>query len=246
MLGDNKIMDSEKSKSGKSSTKNIGLFIGVGLVVLLILFGVGRAVGVGRSTTTGGRTTTTGGTTMGSPSPVGGGGGGNEENWLVAHNDIRRLAHNVNDDSVDLEWDEDLAADALVHAEDMASTGNWGHSITSSGENLSYTMNSSGPDQSEIETVRRWYDECDGPHELVDGRINGPYDFGTNSLGSSPNALHYSQVVWKGAKKVGCAFALSEDGTKQYGVCNYDVKQVSGDEANNMPTSCVRNWVISE
>jgi len=177
---------------------------------------------------------------------VGGGGGGNEESWLVAHNDIRRLAHNVNDDSVDLEWDEDLAADALVHAEYMASTGNWGHSGTSSGENLSYTMNSSGPDQSEVETVRRWYDECDGPHELVNGTITGPYDFGTNSLRSSPNALHYSQVVWKGAKKVGCAFALSEDGTKQYGVCNYDVKQVSGDEANNMPTSCVRNWVISE
>jgi hypothetical protein len=236
-------MDSEKSnKNVKSSAKNIGLFVGIGLVVLLLLFGVGRAMGVGRSTTTGG------GTTMGSPSPVGGGGGGggNEENWLEAHNVIRRLAHNVNDDSVDLEWDEDLAADALVHAEYMASTGNWGHSGTSSGENLSYTMNSSGPDQSEVETVRRWYDECDGPHELVNGTITGPYDFGTNSLGSSPNALHYSQVVWKGAKKVGCAFALSEDGTKQYGVCNYDVRQVSGDEANNMPTSCVRNWVISD
>lgn len=237
-------MDSEKSKSVKSSTKNIGLFIGIGLVVLLLLFGVGRAMGVGRSSTTGGRTT------MGSPSPVGGGGGGggggNEESWLVAHNDIRRLAHNVNDDSVDLEWDEDLAADALVHAEYMASTGNWGHSVTSSGENLSYTENSSGPDQSEVETVRRWYDECDGPYEFVNGTITGPYYFDTNSLESSPNALHYSQVVWKGAKKVGCAFALSEDGTKQYGVCNYDVKQVLGDEANNMPTSCVRNWVISE
>jgi hypothetical protein len=238
-------MDGEKSnKNVKSSTKNIGLFVGIGLIVLLLLFGVGRSMGVGRSTTTGGRTT------MGSPNPVGGGGGGggggNEENWLEAHNVIRRLAHNVNDDSVDLEWDEDLAADALVHAEYMAGTGNWGHSGTSSGENLSYTMNSSGPDQSEVETVRRWYDECDGPHELVDGTISGPYDFGTNSLRSSLNALHYSQVVWKGAKKVGCAFALSEDGTKQYGVCNYDVKQVSGDEANNMPTSCVRNWVISE
>jgi len=235
-------MDIQKSnKNIKPSTKNIALFVGIGLVVILLLFGVGRAMGVGRSTATGG------GTTMGSPSPMGGGGGGgNEENWLEAHNVIRRLAHNVNDDSVDLEWDEDLAADALVHAEYMASTGNWGHSGTSSGENLSYTMNSSGPDQSEVETVRRWYDECDGPHELVNGTITGPYDFGTNSLRSSPNALHYSQVVWKGAKKVGCAFALSEDGTKQYGVCNYDVKQVSGDEANNMPTSCVRNWVISD
>lgn len=207
-------MDSEKSKSGKSSTKNIGLLIGIGLVVLLILFGVGRAVGVGRSNTTGG-TTTGGGTTMGSPSPVVGGGSDNEESWLVAHNTIRGEAWGS---PTDLEWSSELETQAKEYAEYMAKTNDFKHSETTNqqvcdpgkeyecGENLSLDW---GNTVTPMETVQRWYDECkDYP---------GSY---------TSNSGHYTQVVWKNAKKVGCAYATNNEG-KQYGVCLYDTGNIN-------------------
>lgn len=212
-------MDSEKSnKNVKSSTKNIGLIVGIGLVVLLLLFGVGRAMGVGRSATTGGGTTTTGGTTMGSPSPVGGGSEDNEENWLEAHNVIRRLAHNVNDDSVDLDWSPELAEQAKTYAEYMAETEDYKHSnyknqdvcdIDKSykcGENLSENTNLF---KTPMETVQRWYDECK--------------DY---SGSQTADTGHYTQVVWKNAKEVGCAYATNNSG-KQYNVCLYDTGNIT-------------------
>lgn len=218
-------MDSEKSnKNVKSSTKNIGLFVGIGLVVLLLLFGVGRAMGVGRSTTTGGGTNG-GRTIIGSPSPLGDG-SDNEESWLEAHNVIRRLAHNVNDDSVDLEWSSELATQAKEYAEYMAESGAWAHSETTNqqicdpdkttdtptrqpnkcGENLSLDF---GNIVTPMETVQRWYDECkDYP---------GSY---------TSNSGHYTQVVWKNAEKVGCAYATNNMG-EQYGVCLYDTGNIN-------------------
>lgn len=219
-------MDSEKSnKSVKSSTKNIGLLIGIGLVVLLLLFGVGSAMGVGRSTTTGGGTNG-GRTIIGSPSPLGDG-SDNEESWLEAHNVIRRLAHNVNDDSVDLEWSSELADQAKEYAESMAESGIFAHSNTTNqvcdpdkttdpptrqpnkcGENLSKDWGNSVA-VTPMETVQRWYDECkDYP---------GSY---TDSSG------HYTQVVWNNAKKVGCAYATNNMG-EQYGVCLYDTGNIN-------------------
>ena len=224
-------MDSEKSKSGKSSTKNIALIVGIGLVVLLILFGVGRAVGVGRSTTTTGGGTNGGRTIIGSPSPLGGG-SDNEESWLEAHNVIRRLAHNVNDDSVDLEWSSELADQAKEYAESMAESGIFDHSNTTNqqvcdpdkttdtrqpnkcGENLSEDWGNSVA-KTPMETVQRWYDECkdypgsDASMELI-----------VTSSG------HYTQVVWKNAKKVGCAYATNNMG-EQYGVCLYDTGNIN-------------------
>ena len=224
-------MDSEKSnKNVKSSTKNIGLFVGIGLLVLLLLFGVGRAMGVGRSTTTGGGTnggTNGGRTIIGSPSPLGGG-SDNEESWLEAHNVIRRLAHNVNDDSVDLEWSSELADQAKEYAESMAESGIFDHSNTTNqqvcdpdkttdtparqpnkcGENLSKDWGNSVP-VTPMETVQRWYDECEV--------YKGYYTSGSG---------HYTQVVWKNAKKVGCAYATNNMG-EQYGVCLYDTGNIN-------------------
>ena len=214
-------MDIQKSnKNIKPSTTNIALFVGSGLIVILLLFGVIRTMGVGRSTATGGGTKTTGGgRIMGSPSPVGGW-DDNEESWLVAHNTIRDEAWG---EPVDLEWDEDLAADALTHAEYMAGTGNWGHSETTNqvcdadkttstnqpnkcGENLSKDW---GNTVTPMETVQRWYDEC----EYYPGSFTS-------------NSGHYTQVVWKNAKKVGCAYATNNAG-EQYGVCLYDTGNIN-------------------
>lgn len=229
-------MDSEKSKSVKSSTKNIGLFIGIGLVVLLLLFGVGRAVGVGRSSTTGGGTTTTGGTTTSSSNIRT---SSDKEAWENAHNDIRAGAWGGEEHN-ELEWDDDLAVQAEEYVKKMIINGGYleGAFIHSDdtadvcggkcGENLALAYSSAGSNVDPYFTVQRWYDECKGDE---DNKITGPYT-GDESVHS---AGHYTQVVWKDAKKFGCAYGWSEDGVYQYAVCQYDKGNTIGEFETKVP-----------
>ena len=189
---------------------NVGLIILVaGVVLVAALFFVG---GGDKSNSTGGRVVTT----MGSPSPAGSG-GDNEESWLVAHNTIREKAWG---NPVDLEWSPELAAQAKEYAESMAGSGIFAHSNTTNsqicdpdknykcGENLSKDFGISVA-VTPMETVQRWYNECE--------EYPGSY---TSSSG------HYTQVVWKNAKQVGCAYGTNNLG-EQYGVCLYDTGNIN-------------------
>ena len=197
---------------------NVGLIIAIAgfILVVALLFFVG---GGDKSDSSGGRVVTT----MGSPSPAGNG-GDNEESWLVAHNTIREKAWGNSDN--DLEWSPELAAQAKEYAESMAGSGIFVHSNTTNtqicdpgksykcGENLSEDRGNSVV-VTPMETVQRWYDEC----EDYPGS-----DASVESIATSSG--HYTQVVWKNAKQVGCAYATNNLG-EQYGVCLYDTGNIT-------------------
>ncbi len=103
-----------------------------------------------------------------------------------------------------LEWSEELASMAAAWAQELASRGcPLQHSETDLGENLfAATAGSRGPEH----VVQVWVDERDD------------YDF--ESGGFSMETGHFTQVVWKGTERVGCA-TLECDGLDLW-VCNYD------------------------
>jgi len=241
-------MDSEKpNKNIKPSTKNVALFIGIGLVVLLLLFGVGRAMGVGRSTTTTGGTTGGGTTTSSSNIRT----SSDKKAWENAHNEIRAGAWGGEEHN-DLEWDDDLAvqaeeyvktiiinggypAGAFIHSDDEAAVCGG----SKCGENLALAYSSAGSNVDPSSTVQRWYDECEG--DTVNN-ITGPYTAtcrdsvdATSAASNCAASGHYTQVVWKDAKKFGCAYGWSEDGVYQYAVCQYDKGNTVGEFATKVP-----------
>ncbi|WP_232037220.1 CAP domain-containing protein [Sphingobium amiense] len=128
---------------------------------------------------------------------------------LDAHNDERaalRLAP--------LAWDDALAADAARYAEEMARTGAYRHSARASrtipsGENL-------------------WM----GPRRLSSYQVmaqaflNEKADFiptaklpDFSRTGHWQQVAHYTQMIWRGTQKVGCA--LGEGRDYDYLVCRY-------------------------
>lgn len=128
---------------------------------------------------------------------------------LDAHNDERAQVG-----VPALEWDEALAADAARYAADMAQTGAFRHSprgsrAIPSGENLWM-----GP--------RRLY----GYNVMVGAfadekklfRAEGKLpDLSTS--GRWQDVGHYTQMIWRGTRKVGCA--LGEGANYEYLVCRY-------------------------
>jgi uncharacterized protein YkwD len=96
---------------------------------------------------------------------------------LAKHNAYRQL----HQDTGPLTWDSRLAQDAQSWANRCV----WGHSTNDLGENLAKGT-------TDIDTaVSLWYNE-----------INS-YDY--NNPGFALNTGHFTQVVWKGTKSVGCA-----------------------------------------
>lgn len=113
-----------------------------------------------------------------------------------------------------LEWDEALAADAARYAADMAQTGAFRHSprgsrAIPSGENLWM-----GP--------RRLYGYSVMVSAFADEkklfRAAGKLpDLSTS--GRWQDVGHYTQMIWRGTRKVGCA--LGEGANYEYLVCRY-------------------------
>ncbi|WP_420145698.1 CAP domain-containing protein [Sphingobium sp.] len=113
-----------------------------------------------------------------------------------------------------LEWDDALAADAARYAQDMARSGQFRHSARASrtipsGENLWM-----GP--------RRLYG-----YEVMVGsfldekrltRMDGKLP-DLSSTGRWQDVGHYTQMIWRGTKKVGCA--LGDGPQNEYLVCRY-------------------------
>ncbi len=53
------------------------------------------------------------------------------------------------------------------------------------------------------------------------GEEKADYDHATNKCIPGKVCGHYTQVVWKGTQKVGCAYAVCEDSKEQIWVCQY-------------------------
>lgn len=123
-----------------------------------------------------------------------------------------------------LEWSAELAEAASTWAAELASRGcPLEHSQSRYGENL--FMASAGT-HAPSDVVGVWVDEREG------------YRFSRG--GFSMETGHFTQVVWRGTERVGCAMVTC-DGMDLW-VCNYDPPgNVRGAyDENVLPTSCAR------
>ena len=127
---------------------------------------------------------------------------------LAAHNNERgRLGVPA------LEWDNSLAADARVWADELAATGRFEHSPDDpdrplQGENLwAGTPRAFSPEA----MVGLWR------AEKSDYR---PGIFPNNSRsGDVEKVGHYTQLIWRESRRVGCASAVGRD--EEFLVCRY-------------------------
>lgn len=131
------------------------------------------------------------------------------DTMLGAHNGERR-AMGVSA----LVWDEGLAREAARYAEEMARSGQFRHSartarVTPSGENLWM-----GP--------RRLYDYRVMMAAFLDERALFRADKPMPDISRSgrwQDVGHYSQIIWRGTRSLGCALAEGRD--NDYLVCRY-------------------------
>lgn len=119
-----------------------------------------------------------------------------------AHNEYRRALG-----IPDLVWDEKIAAYAQDWANQLQRRNcTMVHRNSNKyGENLAWA---SGKALSTYEVVKMWYDEV---HD---------YDYKTNSCRRGRVCGHYTQVVWRDSKRLGCGMAKC--GNSEVWVCNYD------------------------
>jgi hypothetical protein len=109
-------------------------------------------------------------------------------------------------------WDRSLAAAADAYAQQLAMTGGWGHSAGSSrsgqGENL--WMGTHGA-FSVDQMVGAWASERSMFHR-------GAFPI-VSRTGRWEDVGHYTQMIWPGSTRVGCAIRSS--GRNDYLVCRY-------------------------
>ena len=106
----------------------------------------------------------------------------------------------------ELVWSKNLVNSSQKWADKLISMDIFEHSNTKNGENLFVIM---GRDASPIEVVDDWASEKEY-FNYETRKCNGSwYDCG-----------HYTQIIWRDTKEVGCA--VSKLGTKQIWVCQYN------------------------
>jgi hypothetical protein len=127
---------------------------------------------------------------------------------LAAHN-AERAAVGV----APLQWNDQLAADARGWAMELAATGRFEHSPDEpgqepQGENLwAGTPHAFSPEA----MVRLW---------VVEKRDYRPGVFPNNSRsGDVEHVGHYTQLIWRASREVGCATAVGRD--EEFLVCRY-------------------------
>ena len=112
-----------------------------------------------------------------------------------------------------MDWSNELAAEALGHAQYMASTGIYGHDQT--------------PGRRKKQGENLWrgqrgvfsYDVMIGTM-VAEERVFRPGTFpDVSSTGEWHDVAHYTQIVWPSTTHVGCAVASSA--TTDYFVCRY-------------------------
>ncbi len=127
---------------------------------------------------------------------------------LKAHNDARnRFGVPA------LGWNEQLAAEAMVHAQHMASTGAYGHDRTPgrrkrAGENLWRGQRGIFSDEVMVGVM---VDEAKHFRPGVFPNVSRTGDWS--------KVAHFTQIVWPTTTEVGCALASSP--TTDYFVCRY-------------------------
>lgn len=127
---------------------------------------------------------------------------------LKLHNGARRQFG-----VADIAWSDQLAAEAMGHAQYMARTGIYGHDQTPGrrkkmGENM--WRGTRGVFSYEI-MMQGMVDEV---------RLFRPGNFPDNSINGDWHAVaHYTQIVWPTTTEFGCALAASA--TTDYFVCRY-------------------------
>ncbi|ODV63621.1 PR-1-like protein [Ascoidea rubescens DSM 1968] len=116
---------------------------------------------------------------------------------LDTHNEKRSL-HGLDN----LAWNQTLAkyASDFATAYSCPSNGQLTHSGGPYGENLASGYTSEG-------TVDAWYNEIEY------------YDF--SNPGYSSSTGHFTQIVWKGSKQIGCAYKKCDTAYGTYVVCEY-------------------------
>jgi hypothetical protein len=127
---------------------------------------------------------------------------------LAAHN-AERTAIGV----APMVWNAELAADARVWADELAATGRFEHSPDQAGqepqgENLwAGTPRAFSPES----MVKLW---------LAEKSDYRPGVFPNNSRsGDVEKVGHYTQVIWRSSRQVGCATAVGKD--EEFLVCRY-------------------------
>jgi len=109
-----------------------------------------------------------------------------------------------------LKWDCNLAKESQKWAEYLASNGIFKHSKTEGkyGENLYFSWASNGDTASLEDAIKSWYSEkkdfiYGSPNWCKAGKVCG----------------HYTQLVWKDTKAIGCGKAIKNNAT--YIVCRF-------------------------
>lgn len=112
-----------------------------------------------------------------------------------------------------LAWDDALAADAAAYARTLAATGNFRHADQPIGP---------GREGENLFTGTR---DAYAYREMVDLWVAEQKDFvnrptpGFSRSGRWEDVAHYTQIVWRGTTRVGCA--LASNATDDYLVCRY-------------------------
>lgn len=144
--------------------------------------------------------------------------GGAETDRLVgmtaAHNQVR-AATSASPPLPNLAWSEDLANVAQNYANHLAGTCALVHSGGQYGENLA---SFGGQRATAQQVVDLWASE------------KSCYTYGTFKTADSCSSAcdgsggcgHYTQIVWRGTKVVGCGVAECAGGNSEVWVCNYD------------------------
>lgn len=131
--------------------------------------------------------------------------------WIKKHNFYRSKVGYPG-----LNWSEELAQQSERYAKQLNSSGEFKHGDYNNsncfqkkcGQNLEKTI---GVNAS-VNAVDNWYNECN--------KYTGKF---------SEDAGHYTQLIWKDAKKVGCASV----GT--IAACLYDKGNILGEFVENVP-----------
>ena len=122
---------------------------------------------------------------------------------ILTNHNYHRKKHQVDE----LERSSEIEQVAQKYSEYLASIETMKHSDNKKyGENLYYCWSSAGICVTGEKASQSWYNEVN------------EYNF--NSPGFSSGTGHFTQLVWKGSKQIGCGAACSNN-NKCYVTCNY-------------------------
>jgi hypothetical protein len=124
---------------------------------------------------------------------------------LQAHNNYRSPLHEPS-----LVWSDNLAKDALVWAQHLASINKGEHDMSIRGQEGENLFWGSTNYFSYADMVGKWGDE----------KRSFKYDIYPNCTTKRSEVVgHYTQIVWKNTQSVGCA--LASNGQTDFLVCRY-------------------------